>query len=119
MSYFNYQSKKIYYKETGSGKPDVYKRQDLDGQTSGETVDGLEIAFNAISLKKDCYIDAIKYYIEKDTPNNLHPNPLTGILFSLVSDSEVYQIISTGEYSQKNAWLYACLLYTSICRNSS
>ena len=80
---------------------------DLDGQTSGETVDGLEIAFNAISLKKDCYIDAIKYYIEKDTPNNLHPNPLTGILFSLVSDSEVYQIISTGEYSQKNAWLYA------------
>ena len=30
MSYFNYQSKKIYYKETGSGKPIVF----LHGNTA-------------------------------------------------------------------------------------
>lgn len=28
-------------------------------------------------------------------------------LFSLLSDTEVYQIINSGEYSQKNAWIYA------------
>lgn len=28
-------------------------------------------------------------------------------LFSLLSDAEVYQIINSGEYSQKNAWIYA------------
>lgn len=65
------------------------------------------MAFDAISFKKDCYVDAIKYYIEKDTPNNLHPYHLIDILFSLLSDLEVYQIISSEEYSQKNAWLYA------------
>lgn len=80
---------------------------ELDGHTSWEAGRGLEIAFDAISLKKDCYVDAIKYYIEKDTPNNLHPYHLMSTLFSLLSDSEVYQIIIGGEYSQKNAWLYA------------
>lgn len=80
---------------------------ELDGHTSWEVGEGLGIAFDAISLKKDYYVDAIKYYIEKDTPNNLHPYHLMDILFSMLSDSEVYQIIISGEYSQKNAWLYA------------
>ena len=75
--------------------------------TSWEVGKGLGIAFDAISLKKDYYVDAIKYYIEKDTPINLHPYHLMGTLFSILSDSEVYQIIISGEYSQKNAWLYA------------
>lgn len=80
---------------------------ELDGHTSWEVREGLGIAFDAISLKKDYYVDAIKYYIEKDTPNNVHPYHLIGILFSLLSDSEVYKIIDKREYSQKNTWLYA------------
>lgn len=80
---------------------------ELDDHTSWKVGEGLEMAFDAISLKKDYYVNAIKYYLEKDTPNNLHPYHVIDILFSLLSDSEVYQIIISGEYSQKNAWLYA------------
>ena len=80
---------------------------DLDDRTAWEIGEGLEIAFDSFSLNKDCCVDAIRYYIEKDTPNNLHPYRLIGILFSLLSDSEVQQIIGSREYSQKNAWLYA------------
>ena len=80
---------------------------EFDDHTSWEVGEGLGMAFDTISLKKDCYVDAIKYYIEKDTPNNLHPYHLIDILFSLLSDLEVYQIIASEEYSQKNAWLYA------------
>ncbi len=79
----------------------------FDDPTSWELGEGLGIAFDAFSLQKDCCVEAIKYYIEKDTPSNLHPYHLIGILFSLLSDQEVYQIIASKEYSQKNTWLYA------------
>lgn len=77
-----------------------------DGHTNWQIREGLTIAFEAISLKKDCYVDAIKYYIEKNTPNNLCPYHLVSVLFSLLSDSEVFDLINNNEYSQKNAWLY-------------
>lgn len=80
---------------------------ELDGHITSQVGEGLKMAFDAISHRKDCYVDAIKYYIEKDTPIDLHPYQLMSILFSLLSDAEVYQIISNGKYSQKNAWLYA------------
>ena len=75
--------------------------------SSWEVGEGLGIAFDAISDKADWYVDAIKYYIKNDTPNNLHPYHLVDTLFSLLSDSEVYEIIISEEYSQKNAWIYA------------
>ena len=78
----------------------------LDDYTSWEIRDGLEIAFDALSIQKDCYVEAIKYYIEKDTPGNLKPHHLIDILFSLLCEQEVYQIIVSKEYSQKNTWLY-------------
>lgn len=80
---------------------------DFKDYTAWEIGEGLGIAFDAISLKKDCYVDAIKYYIEKDTPNNLHPYRLISALFSLLSDWEVLDLIISSEYSQKNMWLYA------------
>lgn len=80
---------------------------DFNDHTAWEVGEGLGIAFDAISLKKDCYVDAIKYYIEKDTPNNLHPYRLISVLFSLLPDSEVFGLIISSAYSQKNAWLYA------------
>lgn len=80
---------------------------ELDDHSSWEVGEGLGIAFDAISDRKDCYVDAIKYYIKNDTPSNLHPYHLVDTLFSLLSDLEVYEIIIGEEYSQKNAWVYA------------
>jgi hypothetical protein len=80
---------------------------DFNDHTAWEVGNGLVIAFDAVSLKKNFYVDAIKYYIEKDTPNNLHPYCLISILFSILPDSEVLGLIISSEYSQKNAWLYA------------
>ena len=79
----------------------------IDNHSSWEVGEGLGIAFDAISDKADWYVDAIKYYIKNDTPNNLQPYHLVDTLFSLLSDSEVYEIIIGEEYSQKNAWIYA------------
>lgn len=80
---------------------------EIDNHSSWEIAEGLGIAFDAISNKKDWCVDAIKYYILKDTPNNLNPYHLIDILFSLLSDAEVYEIIINEEYGQKNTWIYA------------
>ena len=37
----------------------------------------------------------------------MHPCHLVDTLFSLLPDSEVYEIIINEEFSQKNAWIYA------------
>ena len=79
----------------------------VDNHSSWKVGEGLGIAFDIISDKADWYVDAIKYYIKNDTPNNLQPYHLVDNLFSLLSDSEVYEIIISEEYSQKNAWIYA------------
>lgn len=79
----------------------------FDNDSYWDIGEELEIAFDAIYDKKDYYVNAIEYYIEKDTPINLNPNYLIGKLFSLLCDQKVYQIIATKEYSQKNSWLYA------------
>lgn len=80
---------------------------ELDNHSFWEVGEGLGIAFGAISDKTDWYVDAIKYYIKNNTPNNLHPYHLVNNLFSLLSDLEVYEIIISEEYSQKNVWIYA------------
>ena len=79
----------------------------MDNSLSCEVGNGLGIAFDTISNKADLYVDAIKYYIKNNTPSNLHPYHLVDTLFSLLSDSEVYEIIISEEYSQKNTWIYA------------
>ena len=79
----------------------------LDGRIFWGVGEGLAIAFDIISHKKDFYVDAIQYYIKSDTPCNLSPERLIKNLFSLLNDLEVYQIITGEEYRQKNAWLYA------------
>ena len=79
----------------------------MDSRSSWEISEGLGIAFEAISDRKELYVDAIKYYLKNDTPHNLHPYHLVDTLFSLLSDSEVYEIIIGENYSQKNTWVYA------------
>jgi len=77
------------------------------GRYTDEVRDGLTIAFEIASIKKDYYVDAVRYYIEKDTPSNLYPCDLVNPLFSLLSDSEIFHLIDNSEYKQKNTWLYA------------
>ncbi|MBU3194934.1 ATP-binding protein [Clostridium algidicarnis] len=84
-----------------------YDINDFDNSIAWKIGEGLYIAFDAISLKKDCYGEAIKYYIRKDTPFNLNPQRLVSALFPLLPDSEVFYLINSNSYSQKNAWLYA------------
>lgn len=79
----------------------------LDGCSSWGISEGLGIAFEAISDRKDWYVDAIKYYLLNDTPHNLSPYHLVETLFSLLSDADVYELIMGEEYSQRNSWLYA------------
>lgn len=84
---------------------------DLNGfvndHVAWEVREGLAIAFDSIALKKDCFFDAIKYYIEKDTPGKLNPCRLVNLLFSLIPKSDIFHLISNNEYNQKNEWLYA------------
>lgn len=66
---------------------------ELDNHSSWEVSEGLNIAFDSISDKKDLYVDAIKYYIKSDTPHNLHPYHLVDTLFSLLSDSKCMKLL--------------------------
>jgi hypothetical protein len=68
--------------------------------------EGLRIAFDTIS-KKDFFVDAVKYYLQKDTPFNLHPSYLVNPLLHMLPDSEVLEIINGCEYAEKNSWIYA------------
>lgn len=79
----------------------------LDGHSSYRVGEGLAIAFDALSHKKDSYIDGIMYYIQKDTPKNLYPNKLISILFTFMTDIEVFKLITSYEYKQRNSWVYA------------
>ncbi len=79
----------------------------IEGHFAWEISEGLTIAFHSIDTNKELYTAAIKYYIEQDTPCNLYPNKIVNSLFSLISDPEVFAIITSAEYKQKNAWLYA------------
>lgn len=78
-----------------------------DNYSSWNIKEGLVIVFDAVFSKKDWYIDAVKYYIKKNTPYNLYPEDIIKKLFVLLLDSEVYKIIVDEEYSQRNDWLYA------------
>lgn len=78
-----------------------------DGHIEWTIGEGLRLAFDAVSSERDCYIDAIKYYLEKDTPCDLNPLRLVNMLFSHLGDAEVYNLIDSFEYRAKNAWLYA------------
>ena len=80
---------------------------ELDSHSDWRVCEGFKMAFDAISQRNELYVDIIEYYIQKDTPLNLHPDRLVGNLFSLLSDSEVFNMINKYNYNQKNTWLYS------------
>ena len=68
--------------------------------------DGLGIFFELLS-SSNYYVEAIKYYIKKNTPCNLNPHCLIKSLFNLLDDSEILSIINSSDYTQKKCWMYA------------
>ncbi len=79
----------------------------LDGHSKWKISEGLAMAFEILYSKHNYYVDAIKYYIECDTPCDLNACCLIQPLFSLISEDEVLKLITTYQYNQENAWLYA------------
>jgi len=80
---------------------------DLDGHTGWTIGEGLMIVFDVISVKNDYYIELVRYYLKKNTPYNLNPLRLVNILFSILDNTETYNLINGFEYKLKNNWLYA------------
>lgn len=72
-----------------------------------EIFNGLEIAFQELENKKDDYITSVKCYLELDTPLGLHSINIVKNLFSMMPADEVFTLIVSKEYTQKNTWLYA------------
>ncbi len=69
--------------------------------------DGIVHAFEAAYEKKEFYVEAVIYYIEKNTPLSLYPNKFVGYLFDILPDEEIYSIIIGREYDEKNSWEFA------------
>jgi len=69
---------------------------------------GLRIAIDALMPRKDDYVSAIKYYLEKDPPTNgLCPEHCVKTLFSFLPDTEVFEIVKSCGHNKKNPWMYA------------
>ena len=68
---------------------------------------GLGIAFDVMSSKKLDYVEAIRYYIRKNTPSKLDPCILVKALFMFLDNMEVFNLINEYDYDQKNSWIYA------------
>lgn len=79
---------------------------DIKSHKKWEIAEGLNVAFDAIA-ENEIYVEAIKYYIEKNTPIDLHPYHLISKLFSLLSEKKVFEMINESEFDQKNFWLYS------------
>lgn len=71
-----------------------------------EIQEGLYVLFEVIFESTAYFIDAIKYYLECDTPNNINPNVLIQKLFELLSPEKVLLLINYYTYTRKNEWLY-------------
>lgn len=70
-------------------------------------VRGIRLVFECIESNRELYIETIKYYLKSNTPFNLQPYYLVGTMFRLFPAIDVYKVISSEEYDQKNTWLYA------------
>lgn len=83
---------------------------EYDKHESRIVKEGLGYVFEAVYNKeqtKNTFVEAITYYLDNDTPYSIYPYELVNNLFSLLPDSQVFEIINAREYNQKNEWLYA------------
>lgn len=69
--------------------------------------EGLGIALSAISRNKELYIKTVAYYLEKNTPLNIDPCIVVNKLFLLMNDDEVFKLINSYDFNQRNSWIFA------------
>jgi hypothetical protein len=79
--------------------------------TEDSTLDicvGLDILLDALYEKDvSVFLDAIKYYLEKDTPFYLYSEKLIRNLRQIIGDAELFSLLKEdNEYSARSSWLY-------------
>lgn len=82
-----------------------YECENINKQVEYEITDSLRVIFDA--LTDETYVSIVKYYIDKNTPLNLDPSKLVKKLFTLISKSEIFNLINNSSLKYKNSWLYA------------
>lgn len=76
------------------------------GRNAWNVENGLRFAFESMACS-DNIVQAIEYYISRNTPLNLHPISLIERLFDKCAAPKVHQMIFEPTYDQKNTWQYA------------
>lgn len=68
---------------------------------------GLSIAFEVLKNNTEYYLDAVRYYIKKNTPLNIRVNDIVHFLLSNFDVNAVHEIIFSPDYTHKDKWKYA------------
>jgi len=68
---------------------------------------GLGTVMDALASRKEDYVVALKYYLEKDRSGGLYPVHCVKTLFSFLSADDVFELIESCGSHQKNSWMYA------------
>lgn len=68
--------------------------------------EALKKAFQCVYDTHNYYVDAVKHYINCNTPFNLHPLFFVKNLFNLCSADVVYEMVASCQYQERNNWIY-------------
>ena len=67
---------------------------------------GLELFFETLYESNHYFVDAVRYYLLTNTPQNLSPELILQYLFQMMDEKDLLTFISLPTYSQKNEWLF-------------
>ena len=67
---------------------------------------GIEYVFDSLKNRESLYLHMINVYINANTPYNIDASSIIQRLFEIAPANEVEKIITRGQYSQKNVWLW-------------
>ena len=67
---------------------------------------GLGIAFDESPRDKNVLLPLVKYYLNADTPLDLHPRYIIDKMFKCASPQEIFHLINEYDYRNKNTWNY-------------
>lgn len=80
---------------------------EYDSDNDYDVSNGLELAFLALSSKGECFIKAIQYYLQSNTPFNIRPLPILKNVFKIMEPVEILKLLNSVEYVNKDSWMYA------------
>ncbi|SYV99595.1 conserved hypothetical protein [Oenococcus oeni] len=76
----------------------------LPQREKGFFYDGLNIFFDVLSKKRTDFVQAVKLYLQNNTPCYLDPYPIIEKLFVHLSVSDVWKVIDELNYDAKTLW---------------